>query len=84
LWYLSEFLLYVVKSDQVFICKYPSAITKTNKKQIKNLLKVHTGNHGVIQTQGDTWRVMRRFGLLSMRTLGVGKAGMEKQVIYLN
>nr|CAD2168816.1 unnamed protein product [Meloidogyne enterolobii] len=36
---------------------------------------------GVIRTEGDPWKVVRRFGLQSMRNLGVGRAGLEKHLL---
>nr|CAD2154430.1 unnamed protein product [Meloidogyne enterolobii] len=36
---------------------------------------------GVSRTEGDPWKVMRRFGLTSMRNLGVGRAGLEKHLL---
>jgi hypothetical protein len=36
---------------------------------------------GVIRTEGEPWKVVRRFGLKSMRNLGVGRAGLEKHLI---
>ncbi|KAF7627337.1 hypothetical protein Mgra_00009378 [Meloidogyne graminicola] len=36
---------------------------------------------GVIRTEGEPWKVVRRFGLQSMRNLGVGRAGLEKHLI---
>ena len=34
---------------------------------------------GVVLTEGEPWKVMRRFGLQAMRNLGVGKASLERQ-----
>ncbi|CAK5048216.1 unnamed protein product [Meloidogyne enterolobii] len=65
--------------NELFVKNGDAFVGRDFLNHLSKLVEVHTGNHGVIQTQGDTWRVMRRFGLLSMRTLGVGKAGMEKQ-----
>nr|CAD2183376.1 unnamed protein product [Meloidogyne enterolobii] len=36
---------------------------------------------GVLRTEGDPWKVVRRFGLQSMRNLGVGRAGLEKHLL---
>ncbi|CAK5090473.1 unnamed protein product [Meloidogyne enterolobii] len=36
---------------------------------------------GVIRTEGDPWKAARRFGLQSMRNLGVGRAGLEKHLL---
>jgi hypothetical protein len=38
-------------------------------------------NGGVIRTEGEPWKVMRRWGLQSMRNLGVGRTGLERQFI---
>ncbi|KAL7071020.1 hypothetical protein ACQ4LE_009839 [Meloidogyne hapla] len=65
--------------NEMFVKNGDAYVGRDFLNHLSKLVEVHTGNHGVIQTQGNTWRVMRRFGLLSMRTLGVGKAGMEKQ-----
>jgi hypothetical protein len=36
---------------------------------------------GVIRTEGEPWKVVRRFGLQAMRNLGVGKASLECQYL---
>ncbi|XP_077785791.1 cytochrome P450 2J2-like [Podarcis muralis] len=35
---------------------------------------------GIVLSNGHTWRQQRRFGVVTMRKLGLGKKGMEQQV----
>ncbi|KAL8188133.1 UNVERIFIED_CONTAM: hypothetical protein K2H54_062041 [Gekko kuhli] len=43
-------------------------------------LKVLTKEKGIIFSNGHTWKQQRKFGLATMRKLGLGKKGMEHQV----
>nr|CAD2154410.1 unnamed protein product [Meloidogyne enterolobii] len=47
----------------------------------KTLSAIKDDYGGVIRTEGDPWKVVRRFGLQSMRNLGVGRAGLEKHLL---
>uniref|UniRef100_A0A8C6X694 Uncharacterized protein n=1 Tax=Naja naja TaxID=35670 RepID=A0A8C6X694_NAJNA len=37
-------------------------------------------NRGIIFSNGHTWKQQRRFGIVTMRKLGLGKNGMESQI----
>nr|XP_034989791.1 cytochrome P450 2J6-like [Zootoca vivipara] len=42
-------------------------------------MKIGEGN-GIAFSNGHTWRQQRRFGVVTMRKLGLGKKGMEHQL----
>uniref|UniRef100_A0A915MDS1 Cytochrome P450 monooxygenase n=1 Tax=Meloidogyne javanica TaxID=6303 RepID=A0A915MDS1_MELJA len=46
---------------------------------INNVLTATNGNYGVIRTEGDRWRIMRRFTLQAMRDLGMGRSNLEQK-----
>lgn len=49
---------------------------------IFNKFSASKGDYGgVIRAEGEPWKVVRRFGLQSMRNLGVGRAGLEKHLL---
>ncbi|XP_060539019.1 cytochrome P450 2J2-like [Pantherophis guttatus] len=43
-------------------------------------LRALSKGKGIILSNGHTWKQQRRFGLLTMRKLGVGKTGIENQI----
>ncbi|XP_060130288.1 cytochrome P450 2J2-like [Zootoca vivipara] len=43
-------------------------------------LRTMAKGKGIILSNGHTWRQQRRFGVVTMRKLGLGKKGMEHQV----
>ncbi|CAK5080292.1 unnamed protein product [Meloidogyne enterolobii] len=47
---------------------------------INSVLTATNGNYGVIRTEGDRWRIMRRFTLQAMRDLGMGRSNLEQKV----
>ncbi|KAF7639674.1 hypothetical protein Mgra_00001000 [Meloidogyne graminicola] len=46
---------------------------------INNVLTATNGNYGVIRTEGNRWRTMRRFTLKAMRDLGMGRSNLEQK-----
>ncbi|KAL7075719.1 hypothetical protein ACQ4LE_004922 [Meloidogyne hapla] len=46
---------------------------------INSVLTATNGNYGVIRTEGERWRIMRRFTLQAMRDLGMGKSNLEQK-----
>ncbi|XP_054839180.1 cytochrome P450 2J5-like isoform X2 [Eublepharis macularius] len=43
-------------------------------------IKVFTKEKGIIFSNGHTWKQQRKFGLVTLRKLGLGKKGMEHQI----
>ncbi|CAI5450783.1 unnamed protein product [Caenorhabditis angaria] len=60
-----------VKDPETYINKYANEIGK----------ELRGGNYGVIETNGDTWRVHRRFALTTLRDLGFGKDLMQMKIL---
>jgi hypothetical protein len=51
-------------------------------KQFHFFLSASNGkNGGLFRTEGEGWKVMRRFGMQTMRNLGMGRAQLEQQFL---
>ncbi|XP_060098791.1 cytochrome P450 2J2-like [Heteronotia binoei] len=44
------------------------------------LLKAAAKERGIVLSNGHTWKQQRKFGIATMRKLGMGKKGMEQQI----
>ncbi|XP_077204310.1 cytochrome P450 2J2-like [Paroedura picta] len=50
------------------------------ERSMTPLVKTIMKEHGIAMSNGHTWRQQRKFGVTSMRKLGLGKKGMEPQI----
>ncbi|KAJ8362805.1 hypothetical protein SKAU_G00116360 [Synaphobranchus kaupii] len=50
-------------------------------REITPLFRDLSKGHGVLFTNGDTWKELRRFALSNLRDFGMGKRGSEEKII---
>ncbi|KAF7235667.1 Cytochrome P450 2J2 [Varanus komodoensis] len=51
-----------------------------SERPLTPLLKVIGKEKGIVFSNGHTWKQQRRFGVVTMRKLGLGRKGMERQI----
>ncbi|XP_023666452.2 cytochrome P450 2K1-like isoform X1 [Paramormyrops kingsleyae] len=51
------------------------------EREISPIFYDFTEGHGVLFSNGDSWKEMRRFALSTLRDLGMGKRGSEEKII---
>ncbi|KAM3937241.1 cytochrome P450 2J2-like [Leptodactylus fuscus] len=49
-------------------------------RPITNLMKDMTHGKGIVVSNGHSWKQQRRFGLMTLRNLGLGKRGIEARI----
>ncbi|XP_015272673.1 PREDICTED: cytochrome P450 2J2-like [Gekko japonicus] len=49
-------------------------------RPVTPMLKTVVKNRGIMLSNGHTWKQQRKFGIATMRKLGLGKKGMEHQI----
>uniref|UniRef100_A0ACB8FC95 Uncharacterized protein n=1 Tax=Sphaerodactylus townsendi TaxID=933632 RepID=A0ACB8FC95_9SAUR len=71
----------------VIVSEFPAVkeFMINHSEQISNrpltpFLAALTDGKGIIFSNGDTWKQHRKFGIVTMRKLGIGKKNMERQV----
>ncbi|TRY96431.1 hypothetical protein DNTS_021460 [Danionella cerebrum] len=50
-------------------------------RKITDVFRIFTNNHGIVFSNGENWREMRRFALSNLRDFGMGKRGSEEKII---
>ncbi|XP_077204308.1 cytochrome P450 2J2-like isoform X1 [Paroedura picta] len=51
-----------------------------DERVLTPFLKLFANGEGIIFSNGHTWKQQRKFGITTMRKLGLGKKGMEHQI----
>ncbi|XP_041431349.1 provisional ortholog of cytochrome P450, family 2, subfamily j, polypeptide 6 S homeolog isoform X2 [Xenopus laevis] len=49
-------------------------------RPVDGLMQALTNERGIGSTNGHTWKQQRRFGLMTLRNLGLGKRGLESRI----
>ncbi|KAM4710368.1 cytochrome P450 2J4-like [Discoglossus pictus] len=49
-------------------------------RPVASFLQAITNGNGIVATNGHTWKQQRRFGLMTLRNLGLGKRGLETRI----
>ncbi|OCU01072.1 hypothetical protein XELAEV_18006859mg [Xenopus laevis] len=49
-------------------------------RPVDSFLQALTNERGIVSTNGHTWKQQRRFGMMTLRNLGLGKRGLESRI----
>ncbi|XP_077204296.1 cytochrome P450 2J2-like [Paroedura picta] len=51
-----------------------------DERPVTPFLRAAVNGHGIVLSNGHTWKQQRKFGIATMRKLGLGKKGKENQI----
>ncbi|KAM4696315.1 cytochrome P450 2B11-like [Rhinophrynus dorsalis] len=85
--YGNVYTLYFGPRRVVVLCGYDvvkEALVENNNtfgnRGLLPVIELYTQGHGVIFSNGDTWKQMRRFSMMTLKNLGMGKRSIEERV----
>uniref|UniRef100_A0A8C5R4M3 unspecific monooxygenase n=1 Tax=Leptobrachium leishanense TaxID=445787 RepID=A0A8C5R4M3_9ANUR len=86
--YGSVYTIYMGMERVVVLCGYDtvkSALIERGdvfgaRGHLPLLDKLSSGGHGVIYSNGDRWKELRRFSLMTLRNFGMGKRSIEERI----
>ncbi|XP_063287211.1 cytochrome P450 2G1-like isoform X2 [Pelobates fuscus] len=93
IWQLAEkygpvYTVYMGMERVVVLCGYDMVRSALNdhgelfsaRGHLPILKRMSLGGHGVIYSNGERWKQLRRFSLMTMRDFGVGKKNIEQRI----
>ncbi|KAM4696316.1 cytochrome P450 2B11-like [Rhinophrynus dorsalis] len=85
--YGNVYTLYFGPRRVVVLCGYDvvkEALVENNdafgNRGLLPVIELYTQGHGVIFSNGDTWKQMRRFSMMTLKHFGMGKRSIEERV----